>query len=167
MLSVMFAGLTTIPVKVTSQVPEEFDVQIVLGGDTYERSRMSYLLWKQMPGPLIVTGDLGYTIRELRDLGIPKSQIVHEPLAQTTFENAALTLPLLRGMGASRVVVVTSGYHSARALSCFRETGPDFEFFVCNEPRQNRPFYRSLKLRFQERIKRLAYAVKYGISPYS
>jgi hypothetical protein len=36
---------------------------------------------------------------------------------------------LLRQMGAKRVIIVTSWYHSRRALACFEHYAPDIKFY--------------------------------------
>ena len=47
----------------------------------------------------------------------------------TTRENALLSIPLLRSHDDTRVIIVTSWYHSRRALNCFRHYAPDLHFY--------------------------------------
>ena len=65
----------------------------------------------------------------LKKIGVPEGAILIENHSSTTFENAKLSLPLLRQMGAHRVLIVTSWYHSRRALATFRHLAPDLQFY--------------------------------------
>lgn len=157
----------SIPVEVVSDPPPAFDIQIVLGGNTRERSEISEQLWEQHPTPILVTGDGGYTLDELQSRGLKGAVLLHEKQATNTWENAYYSIPMLKERGDRSVVIVTSSYHSARALSCFRKLGPEIEFLVATSPSEERAAFDSFQLRFRERGKRLAYAVVHGISPWS
>ncbi|MGB9606104.1 MAG: YdcF family protein [Bryobacteraceae bacterium] len=50
--------------------------------------------------------------------------------ARSTQEEAAIVTAELKRLGARRVLVVTSDYHTRRALACFRQSAPDLEFRV-------------------------------------
>lgn len=64
-------------------------------------------------------------------LGVPERQLVLEPRARDTFENAAYTKQLLQEQGLlsqdSRWILVTSAYHMPRAMGCFRAVGLEVE----------------------------------------
>ncbi len=53
----------------------------------------------------------------LRVLGVPASAMRQEGRSRNTFENAVLSVPLVRQLGARRVLVVTSALHMPRALA--------------------------------------------------
>lgn len=62
----------------------------------------------------------------LVQLGVPASAIVLERESATTRQNASNVLPLLRRLGARRVLLVTSGMHMPRAMQTFaRKWGSD------------------------------------------
>jgi uncharacterized SAM-binding protein YcdF (DUF218 family)/lysophospholipase L1-like esterase len=56
-------------------------------------------------------------------LGVPADRIDIERESRSTWENAALSDPLLRAMGAQRIVLVTDQLHMKRAEACFRHFG--------------------------------------------
>lgn len=159
--------LFIIPIEVTEEIPEEFDVQVVLGGNTRERAAISYRLWQRHNTTVIVTGDGGYTIEELRELGIPEDDLIHENQALTTYENAVFSRPIFTELKAKTVVIVTSDYHSARAMSCFRKVAPEIQFSIASQPVATRSGWENFQLGLRERMKRLAYAAMHGISPWS
>lgn len=64
-----------------------------------------------------------YLAAELVLLGVPKEQLVVEPRANNTRENATLSKALLEELGARRVLLVTSAFHVPRAVGCFRAVG--------------------------------------------
>jgi uncharacterized SAM-binding protein YcdF (DUF218 family) len=57
------------------------------------------------------------------ELGIPPADIVRERASRTTWENAVYSQPILRELGARRIVVVTDRLHMPRAERCFRRLG--------------------------------------------
>lgn len=63
----------------------------------------------------------------IRDLlvaaGLPAAAILTEAASTTTRENVAFALPLLRAMGAGRVVIVTDLWHGPRARLVARRLG--------------------------------------------
>lgn len=59
------------------------------------------------------------------DLGVPPAAIVRETASRSTHENAVFSAPLLRRLGARRVLVVTDRLHVARATGAFRREGFD------------------------------------------
>jgi uncharacterized SAM-binding protein YcdF (DUF218 family) len=60
---------------------------------------------------------------------VPEKVIMLECGSHTTRENAEFSIPLLRQIGAHRVIIVTSWYHSRRALMCFEHYAPDIKFY--------------------------------------
>jgi uncharacterized SAM-binding protein YcdF (DUF218 family)/lysophospholipase L1-like esterase len=65
--------------------------------------------------------------RLARDIGVPASAIHVEAASQTTHENAGLSARVLRGLGATRVLVVTDRLHMRRAAGVFAAEGFDVE----------------------------------------
>ncbi len=149
------------------------DVLIVLGGGPDERPARAAELYKAGAAPLVLVsgfGDYEVSMRILKKDGVPESAIFGESRSISTLENARFSIPLLRQKGARRVILVTSWYHSRRAMACFRHAAPDIEFF-------SRPAYltyprsqwgrlnTSSHIRI-EYMKLLGYWIWYGVSPF-
>lgn len=148
------------------------DVIVVLGGGGYERPQRAAELFLAGDAPLLIVtgqGDSETNRRLLTKKGVPADSIRLEPNARTTRENALLTLPLLRQAGARKVILVTSWYHSRRALRCFQHYGSDIQFL-------SRPSYYAFPRNQwtreglarhirSEYLKLAGYCLRYGISP--
>lgn len=139
----------------------------------YERPGRAAELFRQHAAPhVIVTGagDCEINRRLLVRGGVPPAAIVVESKSNTTRENALFTIPLLRRQGARRVILVTSWYHSRRALKCFRHYAPEIQFysrpayyaFARSEwrPQGIRRYIRA------EYAKLTGYWLDYGVSPF-
>lgn len=150
--------------------PVKGDAIVVLGGGIHRAERASDLFMAN-DAPMILitgTGDWFTNFNVLKNRGVPIDRILIEKCAINTRNNARLTVPLLRQIHAHRVILVTSSYHSRRALACFRHEAPDLQFF-------SRPSYRycgdsngpgvKVEQRNQEleQIKYFWYLVRYGI----
>lgn len=61
--------------------------------------------------------------RRLRERGVPDDAILIEPRARNTYENALFSIPILRGEGFGRALIVSDRYHLPRALMLFRVLG--------------------------------------------
>jgi len=148
------------------------DVIVVLGGTT-DRPHRAAELFKTGAAPNIIcsgAGDADGFKRVLKRDGVPAQFISLESKSRTTRENAELTVPLLRQMNAKHVIIVTSWYHSRRALRCFEHFAPDIKFY-------SRPAYscfartdwkRTGVLRYirWEYLKLPGYWLRYGICPF-
>jgi len=151
---------------------EKGDVIVVLGGGSYERPQRAIELFRENAAPRIILtgkGDNNSNRHLLLKGGVPSSAIEQEPASKTTRENALFTIPLLRKEGVHKVILVTSWYHSRRALNCFRHYAPDIEFY--SHPAYYA--YRRSEWRRQgilgkiraEYVKTLGYWIFYGIWP--
>lgn len=147
------------------------DAIVVLGGGSHERPECAAELFKQHAVPRIIVsgyGDCEINRRALIDLGVPASAIEMENQSRTTQENAQFTIKMLRAEKARRVIIVTSWYHSRRALACFRHYASEIKFY-------SRPSYydfkradwsRSFAKRiYLEYLKLPGYWIRYGICP--
>ena len=65
----------------------------------------------------------------LTNSGVPITAILLEPKSRTTRENAKFTIALLRARHLKSAIIVTSWYHSRRALHCFEHYAPDLRFY--------------------------------------
>ena len=108
------------------------DALVVLGGGLGERAARAAELFRQGVAPrIIVSGasDCTINMQVLTNAGVPASAIQLESRSKTTRENAEFCVSLLRADGVRRAIIVTSWYHSRRALSCFRHYAPEIKFY--------------------------------------
>ena len=156
--------------------PVKGDVIVILGGGSRERPERAAELFRERIAPRIIVSGLGdCTINRrllIRD-GVPSDVIEMEDQSQTTQENALFTIQWLRksnSLPAKRVIIVTSWYHSRRALACFRHYAPDIQFY-------SRPSYfaytradwsrKGIANRIRlEYFKLLGYWIRYGVWPF-
>jgi uncharacterized SAM-binding protein YcdF (DUF218 family) len=159
------------------------DAIVVLGGGLGERPARAAELFSEHAAPKIIVsgaGDAEDNKRLLGARGVPASAIEVELKSKSTRQNAQFTIPLLRALGAKRraqgaeghlrVIIVTSWYHSRRALNSFRHYAPDVQFY-------SRPsYYAYPRLDWSrqgvsgyiraEYVKLAGYWVCYGICPF-
>ena len=95
--------------------------------------------------------------------------ILLESESRTTRENAEFSIPLLRAHGVKRAIIVTSWFHSRRALACFEHYAPDIQFysrpsyFGCPETGRNQKNINGyVKIEY---VKLLGYWLRYGVWP--
>lgn len=96
-----------------------------LGISSYWRSFYGALEWRTGHyGHIVVSGHYAATLMAdfLFGHGVPREAILIENEANSTRENAANVAKLL-GPNPGRIVLLTSDYHSARALRTFRQAG--------------------------------------------
>ena len=108
------------------------DVIVVLGGGSHDRPERAAELFKQRAAPRIIVsgfGDCEINRRLLMEAGVPANVIEMEDQSRTTKENAEFTIKLLRKEKLSRVIIVTSWYHSRRALKTFHHFAPEIKFY--------------------------------------
>jgi uncharacterized SAM-binding protein YcdF (DUF218 family) len=149
------------------------DAIVLLGGGSGERPSRAAELFRAGVAPRILVsgaGDADGNRLLLMHRGVPASAISLEPDSKTTRENALLSIPLLRAAGAKKIIIVTSWYHSRRALHCFRHYAPDLTFYSCPS---YHGFARSdwsqehLRRRIRaEYLKTIGYWLFYGVSPF-
>jgi uncharacterized SAM-binding protein YcdF (DUF218 family) len=130
---------------VRSGPPEKADIALVLGGDPYgnriltaaDLVRRGYAPRAMVSGPPGFYGvhecDLAIPFAERA--GYPESYFLHfEHSATSTQAEATVDAAELRRLGAKRVLLVTSDYHTRRAGKIFRDTAPDLTFYVVAAP---------------------------------
>jgi uncharacterized SAM-binding protein YcdF (DUF218 family) len=152
--------------------PVKADVLVLLGGGSHERSERTAELFKEHVAPRIIisgAGDCEINRHLLLAAGVPAKAMELENKSTTTQENARLTIKLLREQKVKRVILVTSWYHSRRALACFRHYAPEIQFY-------SRPSYFASaradwahnrighRVRL-EYVKLLGYWIRYGVCP--
>jgi uncharacterized SAM-binding protein YcdF (DUF218 family) len=108
------------------------DVIIVLGGGSHERPLRAAELFRQHAAPrILVTGAGDDEINRLLLIsnGVPASAIEIENKSMTTRENAEFSIKLLRAEKIRSAILVTSWYHSRRALKTFEHYAPEIKFY--------------------------------------
>ena len=146
------------------------DVLVLLGGGGIERPDRAVQLFHAHEASVIICsgfGDCDSNKLELHRNGISDTAISTERLSHNTSENARFCIPLLRALGARRVIIVTTWYHSRRALRCFEHYAPDIQFF-------SRPAYLGYDAKDRGAVRRyinleypklLGYWLRYGVCP--
>jgi uncharacterized SAM-binding protein YcdF (DUF218 family) len=115
--------------------PVKADVMVVLGGGgqlTLSRPERALELFRANAAALIICSGLGDSDARkeyLAESGVPVADILLEPNSHTTRENAIFTIALLHARHLRSAIIVTSWYHSRRALACFEHYAPDITFY--------------------------------------
>ncbi len=130
---------------VKAEPPEKADIALVLAGD-FQGNRIltaAQLVRSGFVPKIAVSGPSGLYGYHECDLaipfaekaGYPASAFIHlEHDARSTKEEAADTIPRLRELGAHKILLVTSNYHTRRAGKIFRAAAPDLQFVVVAAP---------------------------------
>jgi len=142
------------------EVNEKYDVGIVLGGYTsYDKvnktghfnmssDRFIQAAWLYKKGfikKIIVTGgqngftndddfvEAEFVASNLKDLGIPRSDIFVEGKSRNTIENAEFSYKILDSLGLkkNKVVLITSAFHMPRAKETFEKAGFNVRPYPC------------------------------------
>ena len=153
-------------------VDKHGDALVLLGGDAAERTWRTLELFKTGHYELIVvSGDQedAPMSRRLIMAGVPEEKVLVENHSQTTRQNAEFTIPLLRASGVKRAVIVTSWYHTRRALATFRQAAGDIEFVAApafsGANTQGRAALDNFFMVAREYLKLGYYALRYGVNP--
>lgn len=151
---------------------EKADALIVLGGEPFARPTEAARLYKEgVAAKVFITGigDAARNRQILTGAGVPAARINTEAKATTTYENALLLKPMLEASKVSTALIVTSPFHTRRALATFRKVMPDITFGVTDASIGwwGRPEGRGDLNRFAviEFLKTVEYWVLYGVSP--
>ncbi|HLO75449.1 MAG TPA: YdcF family protein [Magnetospirillum sp.] len=109
------------------------DALVVLGGDPQSRTDRAIALYRDGLAETVIVsgqGDCGEMAERLLAAGVPADVVVTECGSRNTAENAALSAEILRDSQARSVIVVTSWFHTRRALGCFIGAVPDMRVMV-------------------------------------
>lgn len=153
--------------------PVTADAIILLGGGSHERPVRAAELFKAGAAPRIIisgVGDDGINRRLLLEAGVPASAIQVEGKSETTRENAEFSIKLMHAQNWHSAILVTSWYHSRRALGCFEHYGPGLKFY--SRPSyfaSTRAEWKQKKITrriYLEYLKLPGYWLRYGVRPF-
>jgi uncharacterized SAM-binding protein YcdF (DUF218 family) len=139
------AMLSASSVLMEKATPAKADVIVVLGGDVAPRAERAALLWREGLAPTVLAsgaGDCRSIRRLLVDGGVERASVIMECLSRTTWENAQFAQPILNRLQVRSAILVTSWYHSERAISRFRSVMPDVKWI--SVPAETPPSYENL-----------------------
>lgn len=151
---------------------QKSDAIIVLGGEPIARPQRAANLFKAGVAPLVFITGVGDAMQNkhvLIDAGVPDSAIVVESQATTTYNNALLLKPLLDRAHIRSALIVTSPFHTRRALTTFCKVIPEVNFGITDA---SIPWWGTLvgkrdlnKYAVIECVKTVEYWLLHGISP--
>jgi uncharacterized SAM-binding protein YcdF (DUF218 family) len=148
------------------------DALVVLSGGAMERPERAAELFKEDEAQLIICSGIGaeVDVAHLTNSDVPASAILLEPKSRTTQENAKFSIAILRARHAKRAIIVTSWFHSRRALACFEHYAPDIKFYsrpaYLSYPKSKWNYYGVNGYVKYEYVKLLGYWVCYGVCPF-
>ena len=148
--------------------PQPADAIVVLGGEPVVRAEHAADLATNGLAPRVIVSGRGdcQTMRDvLAKHGVRTNTIELECASTSTQENALFTVKLLREHQCRRVILVTSWFHSRRALGSFRKYAPEIEFLSAPVGR-TQPWRYERGYVASEYLKMVWYAIRWGIFPW-
>jgi uncharacterized SAM-binding protein YcdF (DUF218 family) len=149
------------------------DVIVVLGGDDGSRCVHAAKLFHEGLAPRIIVsgeGDCEANRQTLIKCGLPSGVIQLECESGNTKQNAEFSVRLMKAQGIKRAIIVSSWYHSRRAVNAFRKYAPEIQFF--SRPSHigdsNLAWIRTplASQVLKEYPKNVYYWIRYGIAPF-
>ncbi|HEX4343069.1 MAG TPA: YdcF family protein [Verrucomicrobiae bacterium] len=153
--------------------PVKADALVVLGGGFHDRPQRGVELFKEGAAHIVIcsgNGDAQANAKRMESMGVPPGLIELEDNSTNTQQNAIFTIAMLRAQHLRSAIIVTSWYHSRRALATFQHHAPDIKFY-------SRPSYFGYqrddwkqqglsKSIHMEYLKLPGYLVRYGVWPF-
>lgn len=145
LLIVVFALASQAARFLVVEAPEKSDAIVVLGGETNFRPARALELLRQGIAPHVFINAEQRTLiydQQLIDIaqkyvnGLPEANRVSicPIVGLSTNAEANDVNQCLQSLGAHRVLIVTSDYHTRRALTIFRHRLPQYRFSVAGAP---------------------------------
>jgi uncharacterized SAM-binding protein YcdF (DUF218 family) len=160
-------------VLIVQTAVEPADAIVVLGGESQGRPVEAARLYNEGLAPrvfVVGTGDNERNRRALLRAGVPEDRITCETASESTLENAMFVRPLLEKADVHRAILVTSSYHTRRALAVFQQRVPGIRFDMASSrlgwwdtPKGRRQEDAWAAIEF---IKIPAYWILYGVHPW-
>ena len=119
------------PLLTVRTLPKRTDVIVVLGGDGPSRASHAAKLWTAGLAPSVLVvgrGDCGFIRRRLIDDGVAPDVITLECESASTWQNAQFSQPILLDRQVRNAILVTSWFHSRRAINRFRSLMPNIDW---------------------------------------
>ncbi len=147
---------------------------IVLGGGGQDRLDRAAGLFREGRASSIIVSGAGDCDENRNGLIWPRQVlrayhvIETEKASHTTKQNAEFTVRLLRARGIKSAIIVTSWYHSRRALACFQKFGQGIQFYSAPAGRTSVSFWpdkNEIRLAYHEYPKLAWYWVRYRVDP--
>jgi uncharacterized SAM-binding protein YcdF (DUF218 family) len=116
---------------VERDTPVGADIIVVLGGDGRPRAEQAAALWRDGKAPSVLAtgyGDCDFVQRTLISEGVDPQAVMTECRSQSTWDNATFSQPLLADLKVDRAILVTSWFHSKRAVKRFRSFMPAIQW---------------------------------------
>ena len=116
---------------VVRQTPVPSDIIVVLGGDGAPRATRAAQLWHQGVAPRVLAvgiDDCRFIKARMIEASVPPSAFVEECTSTTTWDNARLSAPILTMLDVHSAILVTSWFHSGRALKSFAMRMPSIRW---------------------------------------
>lgn len=152
---------------------EKADCLILLGGEEEARPSVSARLYSEGVAPVVYItgqGDAVTNRKILLEHGVPLQAIRMEPNSRSTLMNARLLQPMLMRDGIRTAVIVTSPFHTRRALAVFQHEIPSVRFGVVpakraywETPQGINGYNQSVLMEF---VKTAYYWINHGIAPF-
>jgi uncharacterized SAM-binding protein YcdF (DUF218 family) len=136
------ALLFAVPRLMEKDPPTQADVIVVLGGDVVPRAAKAAALWHRGLAPAILisgAGDCHNVQALLLATGIEPGAIAIECASKDTWENASFSKKILAPKAVRSAILVTSWYHSKRAVDRFRAVMPNI--YWMSVPAENPPSF--------------------------
>jgi uncharacterized SAM-binding protein YcdF (DUF218 family) len=159
------------PLLVVRSTVARADFIVVLGGDGPQRAHHAAALFRAGRAPHILisgAGDCDVVRRLIIGAGVPSDAIAVECASKSTFENAAFSAAIFAAMGARSALLVTSSFHTRRALASFQEAAPTIHWMSaptkCSEPLLRLVWNQNGMQMAKEYLKIAYYAIRYGVT---
>lgn len=111
------------PILTVRDPVRDADIIVVLGGDGPSRASKAAQLWLAGIATRVLIsgdGDCYWIKKAMVDRGVDRRAIEVECRSGTTWENAQFSAPILKQMNIGSAILVTSWFHSRRAMASFK-----------------------------------------------
>jgi uncharacterized SAM-binding protein YcdF (DUF218 family) len=153
--------------------PRAAQVLVVLGGGPDDRPQKAVELLQKGYAPRLLLSGAGeeqFTLARLREAKVPAARLLLETNSTSTYENALRSVEVLRAQKITNAIIVTSWYHSRRALACFHKAAPEIKWQSApsesNLTAQNLPDTSGVRFVAAEYAKLIWYAIKWRVFPW-